>query len=128
MKPIRLMTPAPGHFHAALVQKRMIPGVHPRCYVYGPLDSDTVAHLDRLAAFNNRPGEPTAWEVDLRAGPGWLERFEREQPGNTVVLSGRNRPKIDLMRSAVSCGLNVLADKPWVVEFADLPRLEELFR
>jgi predicted dehydrogenase len=127
MKPIRLMTLAPGHFHAALVQKRMIPGVAARSFVYGPLDPDTVAHLDRLAAFNARPDDPTAWEVDLRAGANWLDRFTQEQPGNTVVLSGRNRPKIDLMTLAVSHGLNVLADKPWVVEFADFPKLEAVF-
>ena len=88
MKPIRLITLAPGHFHAALVQKRMTPGVHRRAYVYGPLDRDTVAHVDRIAAFNARADDPTDWEVDLRAGPDWLERFLREQPGNTVVLSG----------------------------------------
>jgi predicted dehydrogenase len=128
MKPIRLMTLAPGHFHAALVQKRMIVGVAAKSHVYGPLDADTAAHLDRLVAFNNRPDDPTAWEVDLRAGANWLDRFLREQPGNTVVLSGRNRPKIDLMRTAVGHGLHVLADKPWVVEAADFSKLEELFR
>lgn len=128
MKPIRLITLSPGHFHAALVQKRMHPAVAARGYVYGPLDADTVAHLDRVAGFNARPADPTSWEIDLRAGANWLDRFQQEQPGNTVVLSGRNRPKIDLMRTAVSHGLHVLADKPWVVEFADFPKLEELFR
>jgi predicted dehydrogenase len=126
MKPIRLMTLAPGHFHAALVQKRMHPVVHRRAFVYAPLDADLVAHLDRLAAFNARPDDPTGWEVDVRAGPNYLDRFLREQPGNTVVLSGRNRPKIDLMRLAVANNLHVLADKPWVVEAADLPKLEQL--
>jgi predicted dehydrogenase len=128
MKPIRLITLAPGHFHAALVQKRMTPGVHRRGYVYGPLDRDTAAHLDRIASFNTRPDDPTEWEVDLRAGPDWLDRFLREQPGNTVVLSGRNRPKIDLMQLAVGNGLHVLADKPWIVEFSDFAKLEQLLR
>src|SRR5262245_30403772 len=105
----------------------MTPGVSRRAFVYGPLDSDTVAHVDRIAGFNARPDEPTDWQLDVRAGADWFERFQREQPGNTVVLSGRNRPKIDLMRTALGCGLNVLADKPWVVEFADFPKLEELF-
>src|SRR3954470_22108840 len=124
MTPIRLMTVAPGHFHAALVQKHMLPGVHRRCHVYAPLDADLVAHLDRLAGFNTRADRPTAWEVDVRAGADYLDRFRREQPGNTVVLSGRNRPKLDLMRVAVENNLHVLADKPWVVEAADLPTLE----
>src|SRR4051812_35534037 len=128
MKPIRLMTLAPGHFHAALVQKRAHPGVASRSYVYGPLDADTVAHVDRLAAFNARAAEPTAWELDLRAGANWLDRFLREQPGNTVVLSGRNRQKIDLMRAAVANGMHVFADKPWSIDAADLPKLEEVLR
>jgi hypothetical protein len=127
VKPIRLITLAPGHFHAALVQKRMPPGVHRRSFIYGPLDRDTVAHVERIASFNARDVEPTEWELDLRAGPDWLERFQREQPGNTVVLSGRNRPKIDLMLAAAGCGLSILADKPWIVEHADFPKLEELF-
>lgn len=128
MKPIRLITLAPGHFHAALVQLRMIDGVHRRGHVYGPLDRDTIAHIDRISSFNSRSDDSTTWELDLRAGPDWLDRFVREQPGNTVVLSGRNRPKIDLMRHAVGNGLHVLADKPWIVEFADFPKLEELLK
>jgi predicted dehydrogenase len=127
-RPIRLMTLAPGHFHAALVQKRALHGVHHRAHVYGPLDPDTLAHLARIASFNDRDDSPTGWEIDLRTGPEWLERFTREQPGNTVVLSGRNRQKIDLMRVAVENGLHVVADKPWIVEAADFPKLEEVFR
>jgi hypothetical protein len=128
VKPIRLITLAPGHFHAALVQKRMAAGVHRRTFVYAPLDLDTAAHVERIAAFNDHADEPTDWQLDLRAGKDWLERFQREQPGNTVVLSGRNRPKINFMLTAAGCGLNVLADKPWIVEHADFPKLEELLR
>lgn len=119
---------APGHFHAALVLKRALHGVHPRTYVYGPLDADTLAHLARVTAFNARRDNPTAWEIDLRAGAGYLERFARETPGNAVVLSGRNRLKIDLMRLAVENGLHVIADKPWIVEHADFPKLEALLQ
>lgn len=122
--PIRLVTVAPGHFHAALVQKRMTPGIDPRVHVYAPADADLAAHLARVAAFNARPADPTAWELDVRAGPDWRERFLRERPGNTVVLSGRNRPKVGLVRAAVARGYHVLADKPWVVDAADLPELD----
>jgi len=122
------MTLAPGHFHAALVQKRALHGVHPRCYVYAPLDPDTLAHLARLEGYNSRSDNPTAWEVDLRAGANYLDRFAKEQPGNTVVLSGKNRDKIGLMQLAVANGLSVLADKPWIIEHRDFPKLEEVFR
>jgi predicted dehydrogenase len=128
MRPIRLITLAPGHFHAALVQKRAIPGVARKGYVYAPLDDDLVAHLARIAAFNARPDEPTDWELEVRAGANYLDRFLRETPGNTVVLSGRNRPKIDLILAAVNANLHVVADKPWVVEAADFPKLERAMR
>lgn len=123
-RPIRLVTVAPGHFHAALVQKHATPGVHRRAHVYAPLDADLVAHVARVAAFNNRRADPTSWELDVRAGADWRERFLREQPGNTVVLSGRNRPKVGLIRDAVAQNLHVIADKPWVVDAADLPELD----
>src|SRR5262249_52072636 len=44
-------------------------------------------------------------------------------PGNVVVLSGRNRDKIAYLEAAVGAGLNVLADKPWVIRAEDQPRL-----
>lgn len=127
-RPIRLMTLAPGHFHAALVHKQMAPGVHPRVYVYAPLDTDLLAHLGRVAGFNARAVNPTAWELDVRAGGDFLRRFLQEQPGNAVVIAGRNRPKIDLILAALSNGLHVLADKPWVIDPADFPKLEEALR
>jgi len=96
--------------------------------VYGPLDGDTLQHLARVATFNARRDNPTAWELDVRAGPDYLTRFAHEQPGNTVVLSGRNKPKIDLMRLAVENGLHVIADKPWVIDHDDFPKLEEVLR
>src|SRR5215213_8434472 len=122
------MTLAPGHFHAALVQKHALAGVHPRAHVYAPLDDDLFAHLGRVAAFNRRADRPTAWELDVRAGGDYLGRMLREQPGNTVVIAGRNRPKIDLILAAVTNGLHVLADKPWVIDPADFPKLERVQR
>ena len=40
MDEFRLITLDPGHFHAALVQKEMYPGVSRRVAVYAPLGSD----------------------------------------------------------------------------------------
>src|SRR5262249_49160706 len=68
---------------------------------------------------------PTAWEVEVHAGPAFLERLLRERPGNVVVLAGRNRVKIDYILAALEAGLNVLADKPWVIDAQDLPKLEK---
>jgi predicted dehydrogenase len=121
---VRLMTLDPGHFHAALVQKSMYPGVSPRVDVYAPLGSDLVAHLGRVAAYNTRTDAPTAWQLEVHTGPEFLERMLREKPGNLVVISGRNRGKIDRILASVRAGLHVLADKPWVLRTADLPTLE----
>jgi predicted dehydrogenase len=122
---VRLLTIDPGHFHAALVQKEMYPGVARRAHIYAPLGPDLLAHLGRVAAFNARPAAPTAWELEVHAGPDFLDRALAERPGNVVILSGRNRNKIDYILAAVRAGLNVLADKPWVIRTDDLPRLEE---
>ena len=125
--PVRLVTLAPGHFHAALVQKQALRASDPHVHVYAPLDADLVAHLDRIARFNARSEQPTAWTVDVHAGPDWLDQFLAERLGNTVVIAGRNRPKIDLILTAVSAGYCVLADKPWIVDPADFPKLERVF-
>jgi predicted dehydrogenase len=124
MTEARLMTLDPGHFHAALVQKEMYAGVAPRVHVYAPLGPDLIAHLQRLAGFNSRPRDPTRWEVEVHASPDFRQRMLQERPGNVVVLSGRNRGKIEAIAEAMAAGLHVLADKPWIISAADLPRLE----
>ena len=121
---VRLMTVDPGHFHAALIQKEMYPGVDKRVDVYAPLGPDLFEHLKRVAAFNSRADRPTAWDIEVHTGPDFFERMLQERPGNVVVLSGRNRPKIDRIGAAVRGGLHVLADKPWILKSDDLPKLE----
>jgi predicted dehydrogenase len=123
MSPVRLVTLAPGHFHAALIQKEMQSRIDRLVHVYAPLDADLSVHLDRIAAFNRRPQNPTSWQLKVHAGDDWSERFLRERPGDVAVISGRNRPKIELIRMAVEAGLHVLADKPWIIEAEDLPKL-----
>lgn len=125
MDPFRLITLDPGHFHAALIQKEMYAGVSPRVAVYAPLGTDLTEHLNRVARFNLRRQNPTRWEMDIHAAPGFLERMLAEKSGNIVVLSGRNRAKIDYIRAALDAGLHVLADKPWIIRSADLPKLAE---
>ena len=124
MNEIKLITLDPGHFHAALIQKEMYPEVSQRSTVYAPLGPDVIDHLQRVARFNLRSGNPTSWEIDVHTGPDFLERMIAERPGNVVVLSGRNRRKIDLIQASVNAGLHVLADKPWIIDAADLPKLE----
>jgi predicted dehydrogenase len=124
MTEVKLITLDPGHFHAALVQKESYLGVARRVHVYAPLGPDLFAHLGRIAGFNQRRDNPTGWELEIHACPDFLARLLAEKPGNVVVLSGRNRHKIDYLQAAVEAGLNVLADKPWIISATDLLRLE----
>jgi predicted dehydrogenase len=121
MADVRLMAVDPGHFHAALVQKEMYPGVAERVDVYAPLGSDLTEHLNRIVAFNRRIERPTTWAVEVHAGPDFFQRMLRERPGNVVILSGRNRGKIAQIVESVKAGLHVLADKPWILKSDDLP-------
>src|SRR6266478_5383068 len=124
MGPIRFLTLNPGHFHAALVHKEMVAGIDATVHVYAPLGPDLVAHLERLALFNNRPENPTRWLVEVHARPDALERLIADKRGNVVVLACRNAKKLDAIEAAVNAGLNVLADKPWILTPEQLPRLE----
>ena len=122
----RLIVLDPGHFHAALVQKDMYPSLDPTVSVYAPMTPDVVDYLNRVALFNTRKDNPTAWKIELHAGPDYFERMLKEHPGNVVVLAGRNRPKIDRIEASIGAGLNVLCDKPWIIHSRDLPRLEHV--
>lgn len=124
MADIRLMTLDPGHFHAALVQKEMLPGVSSQVHVYAPLGFDLNEHLKRIAGFNNRKDNPTRWELEIHTSDDPLARMLRERPGNVVVMAGRNQGKIDRIKTCVENGLNTLVDKPWIINAGDFPKLE----
>jgi predicted dehydrogenase len=103
----------------------MYPDVARRVDVFAPLGPDLVDHLNRIAAFNRRAEKPTSWEVEVHTSPDFFERMLRDPPGNVVILSGRNRAKIDRIVRSVGAGLHVLADKPWILKSEDLPKLEQ---
>jgi predicted dehydrogenase len=124
--PRRLVIVDPGHFHAALVQKEMYPGLLPEVHVYAPVGLDLVDYLTRIARFNTRSDNPTAWTFAIHAGPDHLARLRGEEPGGICILSGRNRNKIGLIETAIDAGLHVLADKPAIIRRDDLPRLERV--
>jgi predicted dehydrogenase len=121
---VRLITLDPAHFHAALVQKEMLAGVARRSAIFAPLGPDLFQHLKRIEGFNSRPANPTAWELDVCCTSEPVERMRAERPGNVVVIAGRNRGKIQQIAASLDAGLNVLADKPWIVDRGDLPALE----
>src|SRR5690348_10658004 len=71
---VQLITLDPGHFHAALVQKTMYPGVDSTVHVYAPEGSDLDLHLDRIKSYNERAESPTHWVEDVYKGPDFFEK------------------------------------------------------
>jgi predicted dehydrogenase len=114
----------PGHSHAAAILAQPVPGVSSEVNVYAPPGPDLREFLNRVSQFDLRPQSPTHWKFNTYVGPDFLERMLREEPGNMVVISGRNKPKINRILSCLQAGQNVLADKPWIIESKDLPLLE----
>lgn len=125
---LRLIEVDPGHPHAAGLHAGMLPGFSDEAHIYAPLGTELTAHMNRIAHFNQRDKDPTHWSLKVYAGPDFLEQMLREPPGNVVVLSGRNEKKIDYIEAALRGGQNVLADKPWIIEAKDLPRLQAAFQ
>ena len=123
-KPLRLLIYDPGHFHATLLQKDMVPELDPRVSVYAPLGPELVEYLSRISLFNNRLENPTRWELDVHTGPAPFESMLHDRSGDVVVFSGHNKGKIDRILRSLSAGLHVLADKPWITSAADMPKLE----
>ncbi len=128
LPPVRLLTLDPGHFHAALVQKRMYPRVAPEVHVYAPAGPDAALHLKRIEGFNARAEEPTAWKTAVYTGDDFLQRMLAQKKGNLVVISGNNAKKAQYILESVKAGLNVLADKPMAITPQDLELLEEAFK
>ena len=121
----KLIIVDPGHFHATLLQKDMYPWVDPRVTVYAPLGPDLLDYLNRISLFNSRADNPTRWALDIHTSNDPMTEMLRGHAGNIVVFTGRNRGKIDRILAALHAGLNVLADKPWIITAADMPKLEE---
>jgi predicted dehydrogenase len=124
---VRLMTLAPGHFHASLVQKVMYPGVSPIVSVYAPPGSDLDEHIKRVEAYNTRKEHPTRWEEKTYTGSDFFEKMLAERPGNVVVIAGNNRKKTDYISGSLNAGLNVLADKPMCIDRAGFEKLKASF-
>ncbi len=125
--PVRLITLNPGHFHAALVQKKMYRSVDPVVYVYGPYGSDIELHLQKIEQYNSREDKPTSWEEIVYQGPDYFEKMLSEKAGNVVTISGKNNIKAEYILRSLQSGFNVLADKPMVINAEDFDVLKKAF-
>jgi predicted dehydrogenase len=125
--PVRLMTLAPGHFHAALVQKDMYPQVDSTVWIYAPEGPELNDHMSRIRRFNERDQTPTSWNQQVFVGDDFLERMLAERPGNVAVISGNNARKTDYIHRTVSAGIHVLADKPMAIDPEGFELLRQAF-
>lgn len=125
---VKLITLDPGHFHAGLVQKTMVPGIDPVVHVYGPAGPELDRHLAMIEGFNSREDSPTKWQLKVNSGPDYLTEMLRDRPGNLVVISGNNARKSRYILECIKAGLNVLSDKPMAITPDDLKLIEEAYQ
>lgn len=126
-QPVQLITVDPGHFHAALIQKSMYEQIDSVVHVYAPEGNDLKLHLDRVNSYNARSADPTTWHEVVFSGEHFFERMIEEKPGNVVVLSGNNQRKTEYIHKSLQAGLNVLADKPMVIDKEGFKTLVQSF-
>src|SRR6202049_1413606 len=100
---VKLIVLDPGHFHASLVQKDMYPQVDPTVSVYAPFGPEVIDYLNRVAVFNTRKENPTAWKIELHAGPDFFGRMLQEHHGNGVIITVTFPPQF--ARTAASARL-----------------------
>ncbi|TDQ18776.1 putative dehydrogenase [Algoriphagus boseongensis] len=124
---VRIMTLDPGHFHAGLIHKSMYPDVDSTVYIFAPEGPELKDHLNRLASYNNRPENPTAWNLEVYTGPDYLKKMIDQKPGNVMMVAGKNDLKIDYILAAVQNGIHVYADKPLVINKEGFQKLKKAF-
>ena len=110
----------PGHFHAALTLRVPLARAADEIFVYARESAELRDFLALVERFNRRAADPTRWRVVVTTTDDPLGRLVEERRGDVVVLAGRNGGKARSMRRLHEAGFHVLADKPWLVEPADL--------
>ena len=124
---VKLMVLDPGHFHAALVQKKMYAQVDSVVHVYAPEGPDVQDYLNRIKGYNSREIDPTHWEEKVYTGPDFFEKMIRDKPGNVMIVSGNNAKKTEYINAAIEAGIHVLADKPMAITPEDYSLLHQAF-
>jgi len=111
---------APGHFHAALTLRVPQARAAEDVFVYAREGTELRDFVALVERFNRRAPDATRWRLVVATADDPLERLVAERRGDVVVLAGRNGGKARTMRRLHESGFHVLADKPWLVEPADL--------
>lgn len=125
----QLFVLAPGHFHAALLQKSMYEQIDSTVRVFAPKGPELETYLNLIQEYNTRPQHPTGWQEEVYTGPDYLEKMLEAAAGKKaiVVLAGNNKKKITYIKKAIEAGLNVLADKPMAITPEGFEQLKAAF-
>jgi predicted dehydrogenase len=110
----------PGHFHAALTLRVPQARVADDVLVYAREGRELKDFLALVDRFNGRSADPTRWRPIVTTCDDPLARLVDERRGDVVVLAGKNGGKARTIGRLHDAGFHVLADKPWLVEPADL--------
>ena len=110
----------PGHFHAALTLRVAQARAADEVFVYAREGAELHDFLALVERFNRRSLDPTRWQPVVTTSDDPLGRLVAERRGDVVILAGKNGGKAHTMRRLHDAGFHVLADKPWLVEPADL--------
>ena len=121
----RVVLYEPGHFHAALLFRTPNPRLARDIHVYATPGPERDAFMVLVESFNQRPEQPTGWNLHLHGGEDLLERLIADGHGDVAVLAGRNNTKLALIARLTRAGLHVLADKPWLTDSSQLQYLAE---
>ena len=124
---MKLIVLDPGHFHAALLQKTMFPNIDPTVRVYAEDGPELADYLSKIESYNTRADNPTAWRMQIHAGPDFLERFSADEAGDIVVIAGNNKRKAEYIARGVQAGMHVLADKPMAIDPSGFDALVRAF-
>ena len=110
----------PGHFHAALTLRVAQARAADEVFVYAREGAELHDFLALVERFNRRSLDPTRWRPVVTTSDDPLGRLVADRRGDVVILAGKNGGKAHTMRRLHDAGFHVLADKPWLVERADL--------
>ena len=124
---ITIITVAPGHFHAALIQKYMYSQIDSQFFVFAPEGPEVQDYLARIESYNSRTENPTQWKTNIYLGEDFFIKMLDQKPGNLVTLAGNNKNKTEYIFKCITNGLNVLSDKPMAIDSSDFTLLKEAF-
>ena len=120
-----LLVLEPGHFHAALTLRQHHPRLSDDVYIYATDGPDLENFLRIVRTFNQRADNPTRWNLHVYRGNDHFERLCTEQPGEVVMIAGRNDSKMASIYRLHADGFFVLGDKPWLIDPGQIGMLKE---